>query len=71
MSAGVPTIHEVHDSKFSLSGGLEVLTSIYDKHIYHAWCTQHVDVKSLQMAKFKGHNSSKNLSIATIFELNL
>jgi hypothetical protein len=28
MSAGIPTIHEVPDSKFSLSGGLEVLTSI-------------------------------------------
>jgi hypothetical protein len=28
MSARIPTIHEVHDSKFSLSGGLEVLTSI-------------------------------------------
>jgi hypothetical protein len=29
MSARIPTIHEVHDSRFSLSGGLEVLTSIY------------------------------------------
>jgi hypothetical protein len=29
MSAGITTIHEVHDSKFSLSGGLEVLTSIF------------------------------------------
>jgi hypothetical protein len=28
MSARIPTIHEVHDSRFSLSGGLEVLTSI-------------------------------------------
>jgi hypothetical protein len=28
MSTRIPTIHEVHDSKFSLSGGLEVLTSI-------------------------------------------
>jgi hypothetical protein len=31
MSAKIPTIHEVHDSKFSLSGKLEVLTSIYTK----------------------------------------
>jgi hypothetical protein len=29
MSARIPTTHEVHDSKFSLRGGLEVLTSIY------------------------------------------
>jgi hypothetical protein len=29
MSARILTIHEVHDSKFSLSGGLEVLTSIF------------------------------------------
>jgi hypothetical protein len=28
MSVRIPTIPEVHDSKFSLSGGLEVLTSI-------------------------------------------
>jgi hypothetical protein len=33
MSSRIPTIHEVHDStcKFSLSGGLEVLTSIDKK----------------------------------------
>jgi ABC-type transport system involved in cytochrome c biogenesis permease subunit len=31
MGATLPTINEVHDSKFSLSGGLEVLTSIL-------WC---------------------------------
>jgi hypothetical protein len=29
MSARIPTMREVHDSKFSLSGGLEVLTSIF------------------------------------------
>jgi hypothetical protein len=29
MSARIPTIHEVHDSKYLLSGGLEVLTSIH------------------------------------------
>jgi hypothetical protein len=28
MSARIPTMHGVHDSKFSLSGGLEVLNSI-------------------------------------------
>jgi hypothetical protein len=29
MSARIPTIHGVHDSNFTLSGGLEVLTSIF------------------------------------------
>jgi hypothetical protein len=28
MTARIPTLHEVHDSKYSLSGGLKVLTSI-------------------------------------------
>jgi hypothetical protein len=29
MSARIPTTHDIHDSKMSLSGGLEVLTSIH------------------------------------------
>jgi hypothetical protein len=31
MSARIPTMQEVYDSKFPLSGGLEVLTSIQER----------------------------------------
>jgi hypothetical protein len=35
MSARISTIHDVHDNEFSLSGGLEVLTSIFNKKPYY------------------------------------